>query len=1172
VTVNAPGNGTATITDVTTSDHAMSIDTLSSGSADVPLGTPVTTPITWRSGTVSGSGSATLTFSVPVARGFADTVTVSDTASLADSAGTTVTTSQDASVIGVPSPPRLTFVKSVDVPPTEDATFFFSLWVLDAAGDRTTVDPVLQGPVTVPAGSGSSSSVEVTVPPSPFGYEYEEDPAPGYAQPPTGTLPPLAACDSLDGTVQNTRLMGTISVSKVAEGNAAGADPTATVHVDCDPGDTYDQDLTVAPGTPAVTTPIPSGTVCRVTEPNPPDGYRLVDISPGSVTVPAGTPPASVTVTNQRILGQLQVTKVLDGNPAGASTTFTAHIDCEPGVAFDRDVTLTVTPPATQVSSDVFDIPTGMACTVSEPDVTAGWALSGASPDGGVVTIADGLSEVTLTNSRVQGSLVIVKRAVGPVAGAATAFPVDVSCSNGFTASPILDVGDQGTAFTTFDGIPAGSTCSVTETAPPVGWSLVGIDAPTVTIGTDLQAPVTVTVTNQRDTGEIHVAKQLVGAVAGAPTDFTVHLSCPTVDLERDVLLSVPGSPEGIVDGIPTGVDCTVTEANPGPEWQASGVPTTVTVGDAPVTVTITNTRATGAVTVVKQLDGQVAGAPTDFVAHLSCPDASIDEDLALTAANGHTSTRGDIPTGVTCTVTEDTIPDGWNLESIDPGSVVVGPGDPVQVTVTNSRLTGGISITKTLIGPVDGAPTTFSAFLDCDGSAFDQRVVVTATQANPGTAVIDGIPVGVRCTFTEVDIPGQWSLGGVASPDVTIDGPDPVQVDAVNSRRTGDVTVVKRLAGSPADQDVSFLLRLNCSDRVFDTLVPVDLLAGASKVREAFSGIPTGVSCRATEAATPKGWELARIAPDHVVVSDTQSTIKVTNRRARAVPHLRTRTSQHRVTPGKPFHDRVHIRGLAGDHGATATARLYGPFATRAAAACRPSRLARSVRWHVDNGPNRSPQVRIQVPGVYTWKVTTHASPTNRSATHHCGQSAETTVVAKPAFIAPIVNGGFAGTLPLTQFRAVRPAPTLIEMPGIGLHALVLTERVSAGQMTLPGDVRNVGWLRKSAAVSDKIGTAVIAGHVSDRHDNPGAMFNLSRAHAGQRITIRHTGKSYRFTVVDTATFDRDHRLPHRYFTTTGRHRLVLISCTHRVTRADGHFHYTRYQVVVAHVTNPIR
>jgi hypothetical protein len=228
-------------------------------------------------------------------------------------------------------------------------------------------------------------------------------------------------------------------------------------------------------------------------------------------------------------------------------------------------------------------------------------------------------------------------------------------------------------------------------------------------------------------------------------------------------------------------------------------------------------------------------------------------------------------------------------------------------------------------------------------------------------------------------------------------------------------------------------------------------------------------------------------------------------------------------------------------------------------------------VRWHVDNGPNHSPQVRIQVPGVYTWKVTTHASPANRSATHHCGQSAETTVVAKPAFIAPIVNGGFAGSLPHSQDRSLRSARTLIEMPGIGLDAPVLTERIRAGQMTLPSDVGKVGWLRKSAAVSDKIGTTVIAGHVSDRHDHPGAMFNLSRAHRGQGITIRHAGKNIRFTVVKTASFDRSHKLPHRYFTTTGGHRLVLISCTHRVTRPDGHFHYTRYQVVVAKLTRPI-
>ena len=49
----------------------------------------------------------------------------------------------------------------------------------------------------------------------------------------------------------------------------------------------------------------------------------------------------------------------------------------------------------------------------------------------------------------------------------------------------------------------------------------------------------------------------------------------------------------------------------------------------------------------------------------------------------------------------------------------------PVTLVAVNRRLTGGLEIFKTLLGPVDGAPTTFSAFLNCDGTAFDQDVVI---------------------------------------------------------------------------------------------------------------------------------------------------------------------------------------------------------------------------------------------------------------------------------------------------------------------------------------------------------------------------------------------------------------------------------------------------------------
>ena len=180
-----------------------------------------------------------------------------------------------------------------------------------------------------------------------------------------------------------------------------------------------------------------------------------------------------------------------------------------------------------------------------------------------------------------------------------------------------------------------------------------------------------------------------------------------------------------------------------------------------------------------------------------------------------------------------------------------------------------------------------------------------------------------------------------------------------------------------------------------------------------------------------------------------------------------------------------------------------------------------------------------------------------------------ETTTVAKRAYVAPIIDGGFSGTIPSPELARRAPAPVTIQMPAIGLRAPVIPERVINGKMTLPANVGDVGWLRKSAGIGDKIGTTVIAGHVSDRHDNPGAVYHLSRAHTGQQITVTRGGTPHQFKVVSKTTFDRRNKLPHRYFVTTGRHRLVLISCTNKVVYPNGRFHYTRYIVVVANEVN---
>src|SRR6185369_6089227 len=139
-----------------------------------------------------------------------------------------------------------------------------------------------------------------------------------------------------------------------------------------------------------------------VTEPAAgiPAGWVLKGTVPadGVVTVSEGTPETvSVTITNERLLGKLKIEKVVSGDVAGASTSFTAHVDC-PGTAYDQDVALNEGNGWVNVTGD---IPTGLACTVTEPTVPAGWVLKGLDPADGVVTVSEGTPEsvsVTITN------------------------------------------------------------------------------------------------------------------------------------------------------------------------------------------------------------------------------------------------------------------------------------------------------------------------------------------------------------------------------------------------------------------------------------------------------------------------------------------------------------------------------------------------------------------------------------------------------------------------------------------------------------------------------------------------------------------------------------------------------------------------------------------------------
>ena len=95
---------------------------------------------------------------------------------------------------------------------------------------------------------------------------------------------------------------------------------------------------------------------------------------------------------------------------------------------YDTTFDLTVPDGATEVSSAPIEIPVGVTCTVTEGPVPDGWGLTGTSPEGGTVTIVEGTSEVTVTNTRTSGALLVSKVAAGDATGTTPVFTVQVNC------------------------------------------------------------------------------------------------------------------------------------------------------------------------------------------------------------------------------------------------------------------------------------------------------------------------------------------------------------------------------------------------------------------------------------------------------------------------------------------------------------------------------------------------------------------------------------------------------------------------------------------------------------------------------------------------------------------------------------------------------------------------
>ncbi|HET6817391.1 MAG TPA: DUF5979 domain-containing protein [Mycobacteriales bacterium] len=812
-------NSTADITDTenfTTAANGVQFERTSS-----PAMSAFDTTDTFHKNGVTGSGNYSISKIVKATTPGNFNVTLRDGVSLLPSDGGTAsasdnpaTASADVTIHVVADQPTITLTKHVDIAPTASggATFGFTITSVDHPTSSWTTS------ITIPQGQTSQTGSPVTVDPSTGGYTISETPAPGYSAAAASISGPVKLCDTVSKDIYDTRDLGHVTVTKVLDGPVAGAADTFAFDVSC-PSINFSTTLHVTgAGSASTDNVIPTGTPCTITEQTPPTGWTFESSNPsngGVISAQTDGSTNTVTITNQRVLGHIRVHKVISGDVAGAPTDFHFNWTCAGGTYHG---TLEVVGSGYDQTGDV--IPTGVSCTITETDPGADWTSTSSPVDGSATssTTNSDSNTVTITNTRVLGHITVDKVLSGPIADAGTTFTFNYSCANGaYTGQITVDASTGSGSNSSDDVIPIGVSCTITEADPGSNWSLtetVPSNGGATSATTDGSGN-TVTFTNTRNLGSVEVKKVLDGPVAGAEHSFTFSVACASQDGSYSHTFTPSIDPTvddtwSSGDVIPTGVSCTVTETGDYAHWTLEAVSPdggVVVAGSDSNLVTVTNLRDYGHVTVVKTLDGDIAGAETSFTFHVACDgvDQSLLPDLVIDASEGtgSASTADVIPTDDPCTVTEVGSYAHWTLESVTPhgedptvGTAVAAAVDGSANTVnfTNKRDMGVITVDKTRVGDVAGASTVFVFDIKCaEDPAYNQTLTIDTADSATASATSTPIPTDVVCTVTERTTEG-WQLTQV-SPDPG-DGPPtvtvPGEISFTNTRLTGPLQLNK--------------------------------------------------------------------------------------------------------------------------------------------------------------------------------------------------------------------------------------------------------------------------------------------------------------------------------------------------------------------------------------------
>lgn len=519
------------------------------------------------------------------------------------------------------------------------------------------------------------------------------------------------------------------------------------------------------------------------------------------------------------------------------------------------------------------------------------------------------------TDRRVEPVRAGVQLAAGPLqvskvrdgvsaAYAPTSFSVTATCTvSGATvtlpSSGVLTLASSNaTPYTArLDGIPLGSSCDLAETTTGAssvtyapanpGGTAARLAIATRAASTDAVPVAQIgTVTNTYGTTDLTIAKTVsTAATVGefGPFDFTLSCTGSGVSVPLaagDAAFTLADGESHTVTGLPVTAVCQLREADADGATSigvklgsgstttvAQNAPATLTLGAAAsYTATVTNTYASGRLSVTKDVTGADQYGDATFTVAVACTyDGQTLFDDSFTLVDGATETLTPLfPVGTVCDISE-TSAGGATVAAAD-RSVTIATGT-TNTVLTNRFDVGSLRIDKTVTGDDSYGAGPFQAQVECtwDRPGQSDLVIplpdsglVDLTAGNGYTATVTGLIAGADCTVTETRT-GASTHHSVSLPSprfIPANGESVVEIE--NYFATGSVRIDKvrvTAAGADAFDDGPFEVELACGIDRDGTWWDLDLGADATQTLDAgndytvtVDGILQGASCTVTE------------------------------------------------------------------------------------------------------------------------------------------------------------------------------------------------------------------------------------------------------------------------------------------------------------------------------------